>query len=86
MQQNMTPQMNVVIVEEKESKDDSTLSEATDTKVLHVECDCSGCIQIEDVPDVAADVLAITRSRKQFHEDSDMSDLSVKDPKVWEAQ
>ena len=56
------------------------------TKVLHVECDCSRCIQIEDVPDDAVDVLAITRSGKQFREDLDMSDLSMKGPKVWEAQ
>ena len=31
-------------------------------------------------------MLVITRSSKQFREDSDISDLSVKDPKVWEAQ
>ena len=75
-----------MIVEELEVKDSKEMSKLIDTKVLHVECDCSGSIQIEDVLDDAADVLAITRSGKQFREDSDISDLSVKDPKVWEAQ
>ena len=47
MQQNLPPQVNVVIVEEKESEINPILSEVTDAKVLHVECDCSLCIKIE---------------------------------------
>ena len=41
MQQNPPPQTNVVIVEEMEVKNAKDLSEVTDTKLLHVECDCS---------------------------------------------
>ncbi|MCO5558613.1 hypothetical protein L7F22_012199 [Adiantum nelumboides] len=83
MQQNPTPQTNVVIVEELEVKDSKELN---DTKVLHIDCDCSTCIQVEDVPEAAAEVLAVTRSGKEFGNESDISDLSLKDSKVWDAQ
>ncbi|MCO5615024.1 hypothetical protein L7F22_069312 [Adiantum nelumboides] len=83
MQQNPTPQTNVVIVEELEVKDSKELN---DTKVLHIDCDCSTCIQVEDVLEAAAEVLAVTRSGKEFRNESDISDLSLKDSKVWDAQ
>ena len=80
-QQNRAPQANVVSVEESqiEAKEDSF-------RVLHVQCDCSKCIQVESLPENFVTVLAVTRSRKQYVADKTHEDKTMIDPKVWEAQ
>ena len=65
-QQNRPAQANVVIVEEQDALPYSSNQEkdVKELRVLHVECDCLGCKQGDDMSEETASVLAVTRSGK----------------------
>ena len=65
--------------EETETQESSELS----PKVMHVECDCSQCIQVEDVNEEPVNVLAITRSGRKYDNNKIGAEQSIEEPKVW---
>ena len=62
-QQNQPPaQLNIVMLEEIEDNPSSVAA----LQPEHWQCDCTDCIQVEDIPEESfAEVLAVTRSKKQ---------------------
>ena len=54
--------------------------------VLHVQCDCSNCTQVEEIPEKLASVLVITRSGGKYVADSVRSHKEMKHPQYWENQ
>ncbi|MCO5595853.1 hypothetical protein L7F22_049904 [Adiantum nelumboides] len=69
----------------KSKKDKKTKKKASDNLDRKI-AETLKAMGVEDVPEAAAEVLAVTRSGKEFRNESDISDLSLKDSKVWDAQ
>lgn len=54
--------------------------------VFHVQCDCSKCIRVEEIPNEPAPVLVITRSGGKYVADPVISHKEMKHPQYWENQ